>query len=170
MKRDFLMSELGLTKEVTDKIMAQYGESVNSLKNENKRLAEENTLLGEKVSGFDELSTRFEEAKSRNSELEESVGRLTDELKNSHITGAITSSLISAGAKNVIAAGALIDRGKIKVENDRIEGLSEQIEAVKAECSYLFYDGDFSSGMRHKSSQKATDGFTSFARQAAKLN
>ena len=39
MKRDFLMNELGLSKEQTDKIMAQYGESVNSLKDENKRLA-----------------------------------------------------------------------------------------------------------------------------------
>ena len=44
MKREFLTGELGLSKEITEKIMAQYGESVNSLKKENERLIPENLL------------------------------------------------------------------------------------------------------------------------------
>ena len=66
--------------------------------------------------------------------------------------------------------GALIDKSKITFEDDVVLGLKEQIEAVKDECGYLFYDNSQSSGMRHTSSNAATDGFTSYARAGAKLN
>jgi len=48
MKREFLTGELGLSKDVTEKIMAQYGESVNSLKSENERLSSEFLSLSKK--------------------------------------------------------------------------------------------------------------------------
>lgn len=170
MKRDFLTGELGLTKEITDKIMAQYGESVNSLKSENARLTEENEKYLKKAQNAENLASRLAEVDGKNQQLEESIGKLTVELNESKLTGAVTSALISAGAKNVIAAGALIDKGKITIDDTGIKGLTEQIEAVKKECSYLFYDNGYSSGMAHSSTQKNTDGFTSFARLAAKLN
>lgn len=170
MKREFLTGELGLSKEVTDKIMAQYGESVNSLKKDNERLSQENVSLVQKAQNADQLTSQLAELTGKNQELEGSVGKLTEELAESKMTGAIASSLMAAGAKNVVAAGALIDKSKIILDDGGITGLSEQIEAIKAECSYLFYDGDLSSGMRHVSSQNPTDGFTSYARAAAKLN
>ncbi len=170
MKREFLTGELGLSKEITDKIMAQYGESVNSLKSENAKLSEERESYLKKAQNADNLATRLAEMDDKNQQLEESVGKLTLELNNSKLTGAVTSALISAGAKNVIAAGALIDKGKITLDDKGIQGLTEQIEAVKKECAYLFYDTDYSSGMAHGSTQKNHDGFTNFARAAAKLN
>lgn len=170
MKREFLTGELGLSKEITDKIMAQYGESVNSLKNENARLTDENESYFQKACDAENLASSLAEMAEKNQQLEESVGRLTSELNDSKLTGAVTSALIAAGAKNVIAAGALIDKGKITFDDSGIQGLSEQIEAVKNECAYLFYDGDYSSGMAHHSAHSTTDGFTSFARAAAKLS
>ncbi len=170
MKREFLTGELGLTKEITEKIMAQYGESVNSLKSENARLNAENESYLKKAQDRENLATLLKEAEEKNQQYEVSLGKLTSELNESKLTGALTSALISAGAKNIIAAGALIDKGKITVNDEGIQGLTEQIEAVKKECSYLFYDNDYSSGMAHTSSQKNNDGFTSFARAAAKLS
>lgn len=163
MKRDFLTSELGLTKEQTEKIMAQYGESVNSLKEENKRLLEENKEFSQKVQSADGLHSQV-------TELEESVGRLTKELNESHKNSAVSQALLMSGAKNLKAASALIDAGKISFENGEAVGLTEQIDQIKKECSYLFYDGSMASGMRHTASKQNTDGFTSFARAAAKLN
>lgn len=170
MKREFLTGELGLTKEITDKIMAQYGESVNSLKSENARLVQENEDYFKKAQNAENLASRLAEMDDKNQQLEDSIGKLTFELNESKLTGAVTSALIAAGAKNVIAAGALIDKGKITLDDTGISGLGEQIEAVKKECAYLFYDNDYSSGMAHGSTHKNTDGFTSFARAAAKLN
>lgn len=163
MKRDFLTGELGLSKEQTDKIMAQYGESVNSLKEENKRLTEENEAFSQKAQGADELHTQV-------TELTERVGKLTSELKSSQINGAVSQALLSAGAKNLKAAGALIDIDKISFEDDGVKGLTEQVEQIKKDCGYLFYDDSYASGMRHRSSADINDGFTSYARAAAKLN
>ena len=170
MKRDFLTKELGLSKEMTDKIMAQYGESVNSLKTEQERLLKENEALKENEQLKSDLESKLFELEGQKTELLESVEKLTSELNNSKINGVISASLISAGAKNLKAASALIDKSKITFEDDVVLGLKEQIEAVKDECGYLFYDNSQSSGMRHTSSNAATDGFTSYARAGAKLN
>lgn len=170
MKRDFLTQELGLSKEMTDKIMAQYGESVNSLKSENQRLAQENEGLKTAAQGAEESKNRIGELENLNAELNERVGKLASELNNSKIDGAVSVSLIGAGAKNLKAVSALIDMEKITVEDDKVAGLTEQIEAIKNECGYLFYDENKSSGMRHTSSKNLADGFTSYARAAAKLN
>lgn len=170
MKRDFLTQELGLSKEMTDKIMAQYGESVNSLKSENQRLLHENEGLKTAAQGAEESKNRIGELENLNSELNESVLKLTKELNNSKIGGMVTAGLLSAGARNLKAVSALIDMEKITVEDDKVTGLTEQIEAVKNECGYLFYDENQSSGMRHTSSKNLADGFTSYARAAAKLN
>ncbi len=163
MKRDFLTGELGLTKEQTDKIMAQYGESVNSLKEENKRLTDENEAFSQKAQSADELHTQVTELKDR-------VGKLTSELQQSKVNGAVSQALLSAGAKNLKAAGALINLDKISFEDDGVKGLTEQIDEIKKDCGYLFYDGSMASGMRHQSSSEQMDGFTSNARAAAKLN
>ena len=163
MKRDFLTGELGLSKEITEKIMAQYGESVNSLKNENKQLTEENALFKQNADEAQGLKLRVEE-------LNAQVGTLTKELEGSKIDGALSNALIGAGAKNLKAVSALIDRSKIQISDEGVSGIEEQIETIKNDCDYLFYDSRQASGMRHASAAKSDDGFTSFARAAAKLN
>lgn len=163
MKRDFLTGELGLSKEITEKIMAQYGESVNSLKNENKHLTEENAafkLEAEEAQGL----------KIKVDELNAQVGTLTKELEGSKIDGALSAALIGAGAKNLKAVSALIDKGKIQITDEGVSGIQEQIETLKSDCDYLFYDNRQASGMRHSTAAGSDDGFTSFARAAAKLN
>lgn len=170
MKREFLTGELGLTKEVTDKIMASYGESVN-------RLRLENESLNEKISSFESekesIAALEETVSSLTAEKEKLLGdfeKVTKELSQSKLEGAISSALSAAGARNIKAAEALIEKGEITLDEDGVKGLSEQVERIKKECSYLFYDGTLSSGMRHASIKENSDGFTHFARAGAKLN
>ena len=163
MKREFLTGELGLSKEITEKIMAQYGESVNSLKNENKHLAEENDAFRLKAEEAQGLKVKVDE-------LNAQVGTLTRELEGSKIDGALSTALIGAGAKNLKAVSALIDKGKIQVTDEGVSGIAEQIEAIKNDCDYLFYDSRQASGMKHSAAPVSDDGFTSYARAAAKLN
>lgn len=170
MKREFLTGELGLSKEVTEKIMAQYGESVNSLKLENERLSSEFLSLSKKLENADALKLKVDELTELNEGLKSSVGKLTSELNESKLESALSSALIAAGAKNLKAAGALIDRTKITLDDEGERSIKEQIESIKSECKYLFHDTELSSGMRHASSGNRADGFTSMARAAAKLN
>ena len=169
MKREFLTGELGLSKEITEKIMAQYGESVNSLKKENERLASENTTLTEKVTAFDEINLLVEELTQSKTELSENVESLKKSLADAEFTGVLSSMLAMNGAKNIKAVSALIDRDKINLAEDADAEIKGQIEKIKNECEYLFYDEGFSSGMRHGASGNNADGFTSMARAAAKL-
>ena len=169
MKREFLTGELGLSKEITEKIMAQYGESVNSLKKENERLANENITLTEKATKSDELNLLVEELTQSKTELTENVESLKKSLADAEFTGVLSSMLAMNGAKNIKAVSALIDREKINLAEDVDAEIKEQIEKVKNECEYLFYDEGFSSGMRHGASGNNADGFTSMARAAAKL-
>ena len=170
MKRDFLTKELGLSKEATEKIMACYGESVNSLKTENERLLLENEQFKTKVLDVDETKKQVGELQSINEELEQSLAQLTLELNNKKIEGLLSEKLMSAGAKNLKAVSALIDKSKVSFEDGSMSGLDEQLKSIKDECDYLFYQDAQSSGMRHISSGKQTDGFTSYARAGAKLN
>ena len=170
MKREFLTKELGLSKEVTEKIMAQYGESVNSLKKQNESLLEENEGLKMAMSETDEIKMRSGELESKNSELLKNVEELTSQLNALKVGGKISEKLSAAGAKNLKAVSALIDKSKINIEDGEVFGLSEQLKKIKDECDYLFYDENQSSGMRHSAAPNQADGFTSYARAGAKLN
>lgn len=170
MKREFLTKELGLSKEATEKIMAQYGESVNSLKKENESLLKENEGLKMAMSESDEIKKRAGELESKNSELLQNVDELTSQLNMLKADGKMSEKLSSAGAKNLKAVSALIDKSKLSFEDGEVLGLDEQLKTIKDECSYLFYDERVSSGMRHASIPNQTDSFTSYARAAAKIN
>lgn len=170
MKRDFLTKELGLEKEMTEKIMAHYGESVNSLKTENENIKRENDELKILLSEKDKKIAHIGELEGTNAELLKSVDKLTKELDITKLNGAISEKLTASGAKNLKAVSALIDKDRLTVEDGKISGLSEQIDKIKDECSYLFFDDMLSSGMRHTSSANPKDSFESFARAGAKLN
>lgn len=169
MKREFLTGELGLSKEITEKIMAQYGESVNSLKKENERLVLENTSLTEKAASTDELNLLVEELTKSKTELAENVESLKKSLADAEFEGVLSSMLAMNGAKNIKAVSALINKEKANLAEDVETEIKGQIETIKNECEYLFYDEGFSSGMRHGASGNNADGFTSMARAAAKL-
>ena len=169
MKREFLTGELGLSKEITEKIMAQYGESVNSLKKENERLVSENTSLTEKATSTDELNLLVEELTKSKTELAENVESLKKSLADAEFEGVLSSMLAMNGAKNIKAVSALINKEKANLAEDVETEIKGQIETIKNECEYLFYDEGFSSGMRHGASGNNADGFTSMARAAAKL-
>lgn len=83
---------------------------------------------------------------------------------------AVSRALADAGAKNLTAAGALIDKGALAEEENGFSGLSEQVARIKKECGYLFYGGEAASGMRHAPAGNPMDSFTQFARTGAKLN
>lgn len=170
MKREFLTKELGLTKEATEKIMAQYGESVNSLKKENESLLDENNTLKASMSEYDEIKSRASKLESENGELLKNIEELTAQFDDLKVDTRLKETIASFGAKNLKAVSALIDKSKINIEDGEVFGLSEQLKKIKDECDYLFYDENQSSGMRHSAAPNQADGFTSYARAGAKLN
>ena len=177
MKREFLTGELGLSKAVTDKIMAQHGLTVSNLKENLERLEKENA---DYVSQMETLKNNADEILKLRENLDTATNDM-DALKNERdglkiklseieLEHEIGKELAKLGAKNLKAAGALIDRTAIEKKDEGYFGIREQAERVKNECSYLFHDGITASGMRHIPSAQNTDSFTQFARAGAKLN
>ena len=82
-----------------------------------------------------ELRRREEESERA---LEELSARYERELTETRLRGAVDMALWEAGAKNPRIARAALDLGALKPGPGGVEGLREQIEALRASDGYLF--------------------------------
>lgn len=147
MKRDFL-KELGVADDVIDKIMAEHGKTINTLKEtvdeletkskeiETQLKERDNQLnkLSKDAKGNEELETKIKELQEIN---EKTKTEYEQKLTQSKIDFAIEKTF--ADALNVKAAKALIDMERVKL-NDKgeVEGLQEQKEKLLETDGYLF--------------------------------
>ena len=116
--------------------------------NESKKLAEDNlkkanaTLeeLKGKAGLSDEYKAQIDKLKEEAKKAEETHKATVAQMKRD---SAIDSALASAKARNSKAVRALLDEGKLVLNDDgSLSGLKEQIEAVKKENAFLFDSSD----------------------------
>ena len=148
MKRETLKN-LGLTDEVIEKIMTEYGNSVNTLKNKQtelegqivdykSQLAERDKQLDslKKTAGDSEaLTQKIAELQATNKQTEAAYEEKIKSLQKENL---LNLALTKSGAKNPKAVKALLDLDKAKVDGDVIIGLEEQLTKLKETESYLF--------------------------------
>lgn len=158
MKRKFL-EDLGLDKEIIDKVLDEHSTSVGKLKGEVETLTtERDTLKAENKNLKDDVANRDKQLDDLKNSTEDIAGlkKQIEDLQNSNKTNdenhkneiselkksfAIEKGLSDAKAKNNVAVKALLDMTKIELAEDgTIKGLSEQIDAlVKGEdTKFLF--------------------------------
>ena len=149
MKREEL-KELGLNDDQIAAVMTSYGKEVNPLKEQVDSLTSERDNLKQQVSDRDGQLDDLRKNAGKNEELEATIKQLQEDNK---ATAAkyqndlaakekgfkIEGALRDAKAKNVKAVLSLIDTEKVSVQKDgTLDGLTNQIEAVKKSDSYLF--------------------------------
>ncbi|MDQ0150573.1 phage scaffolding protein [Eubacterium multiforme] len=149
MKRKFL-EDLGLEKEVIDKIMAENGsdieaekaktvEATTKLESANSQLKEANntiTNLKKNNSNNEELQTKVKEyentIKTQKTEYETKVRNLT-------LDSAINSALTKAKAKHSDLLASKINRDKLVINEDgTVTGLDEQLKGFKDTYKDMF--------------------------------
>ena len=149
MKRKFL-EELGLEKEVIDKIMAENGadieaekaktlEATTKLEDINKQLeTANNTIKDLKKNNADneelqnKVKTYEDDIKSQKADYESKIRNLT-------LDGAIEKALSGAKAKHVDLLSTKIDREKLIIgEDGKVSGLDEQLTGLKETYKDLF--------------------------------
>lgn len=150
MKREFLKS-LELSDEVIDKIMAENGNDINSLKAKQteleNRLIDSQTQVSERDKQLEELKKSVGDSES----LKEQINKLQEDNKKSaeayeakikqmSIENAINVALSNAKAKNAKAVRALLDLENAQLDGETIKGLDKQIEKLKESDAYLFED------------------------------
>ena len=152
MKRKFL-EDLGLEKEIIDKIMDENGNDINAAKKELENVIGERDKYKADVMERDKQIESLKKSAGDNEELKKQIESLQSdnkakeeahaaEIKKLKIDTAIESALIGAKAKNSLAVKALLkDLDKAEIQEDgTIKGLSEQITALQKSEAYLFED------------------------------
>lgn len=149
MKRDFL-KELGLASEIIDKIMVQYGEDVEKLKAENKRietLEKEIEDKNNKISSLLDQNKELDDLKLKYSQIQDEKKQAEDkfslDLRNLKINNAVEKALSNAKAKNqklimpllkdFLETAELDENGNVKDLDQKIKQLTEQDDT-----SFLF--------------------------------
>ena len=111
---------------------------------------------------------KVQELEQERDEAKTALESVKDAFSAHRMDAAIFRTLSEAGAKNLTAASALLDKTAISEEENGFTGIMEQIATIKKECPYLFRGTEVSSGMRQKAVPQS-DSFTEFARMGAKI-
>lgn len=153
MKRDFL-KDLGLSDEIIDKIMTQYGLDIERYKTEKKENEVKITFLNDKIKEQEEVINSMQKDNESYTKLKQDYDLLQEEktkndneykqqIREIKLKSGVENALNNAGAINQKVVMPLLkeflDTAEID-EKGNINGLEEQIKQIKdnADTSFLF--------------------------------
>ena len=148
MNREFLRS-LELEDELVESIMAKHGATIKELNDQvetqktkaetlEKQINERDTdlkTLREQLEGSDKAQTELETLQKK---YDEETQKLQDQLEHNKKMNEIRLAINKSGARNEKAVLALLDLEEVKVNDDGVQGLKEQLETLKESDNYLF--------------------------------
>lgn len=153
MRRDFL-KDLGLSDEIMDKIMTQYGLDIERYKTEKKENEVKITFLNDKIKEQEEVINSMQKDNESYTKLKQDYDLLQEEktkndneykqqIREIKLKSGLEKALNNAGAINQKVVMPLLkeflDTAEID-EKGNINGLEEQIKQIKdnADTSFLF--------------------------------
>ena len=153
MRRDFL-KDLGLSDEIMDKIMTQYGLDIEKYKTEKKENEVKITFLNDKIKEQEEVINSMQKDNESYTKLKQDYDLLQEEktkndneykqqIREIKLKSGLEKALNNAGAINQKVVMPLLkeflDTAEID-EKGNINGLEEQIKQIKdnADTSFLF--------------------------------
>lgn len=146
MQRKFL-EDLGLDKDLIDKILNEAGKDAESFKNTKTALETEKKALeaqvaeaNKKIEEFSnvDISKLKDEIESYKKKYEESEKTKALELKNLNLNHEIDKAIIGAKAKNAKAVRGLLDINSLEASKDLSKDIETQLKGLLESDSYLF--------------------------------
>lgn len=152
MTKEILM-KMGLTEEQATKVLEVHTTAINGKYIPKERFDEVNTKKQQLETSVAERDKQLEDLKKSTGDVEALKTQIQTlqndnktkeeaykvELSNLKKNNALELALTGAKVKNSKAIKALLDDEKIKLKDDgTLEGLSEQLEAIKKTDAYLF--------------------------------
>ncbi|WP_258115637.1 phage scaffolding protein [Levilactobacillus yiduensis] len=152
MKREFLKG-LELSEEQINAIMAEHGKYVETSKSQLAELTTETESLKTQIADRDKDIKGLKKDAGDNEVLSKQLTdlqdkyktdteTLTQQLSQTKLNGALTTALTGAKVRNPKAVEGLLDMDKVKLTDDgKLEGLDDQLSALKESDGYLFDEG-----------------------------
>lgn len=139
MQRKFL-EDLGLEKEVIDKIMDENGKDINREKDKAEEFKTQLDTAKETLKSFDGVDVKELQSKisTLTSDLEQKDKDYQAKIADMEFNSLLDSAISSSGAKNSKAVKALIDIETLKSSKNQSEDIKKAIDTVKSENDYLF--------------------------------
>ncbi|KAF0340600.1 phage scaffolding protein [Pediococcus acidilactici] len=148
MKREDLQG-LGLSDEQVNSVMAKHSAELNDMRTKLTSAEQErDSLKGQLESNQSELA-KFKDSQKDNEALQDQLKELqgkfdevseqsANELAQVRKESAIDLALVKSGARNPKAVKALLDNNAIKLDDEGMHGLNDQLESLKESDGYLF--------------------------------
>ncbi|KAF0353804.1 capsid protein [Pediococcus acidilactici] len=148
MKREDLQG-LGLSDEQVNSVMAKHSAELNDMRTKLTSAEQErDSFKGQLESNQSELA-KFKDSQKDNEALQDQLKELqgkfdkvsessANELAQVRKESAIDLELVKSGARNPKAVKALLDNDAIKLDDEGIHGLNDQLEGLKESDGYLF--------------------------------
>lgn len=180
MERKFL-EDLGISKEIIDKVMAENGKDIEAQKALTAAEAGKLTAANDTIKQLQEAVKKFDGVDIE--KLKKDVGdwenKYNTDISKLKLETALDMALVGNKARNSKAVKALLNLDEIKLDGDKLIGLDSQLEKLKTESDYLF-EGiekattsdttNVSTGMEHGDSLDGeSDKFISAAMKGAGL-
>ncbi len=141
MKRKYL-EDLGLEKDVIDKIMEENGKDIEAAKGELEKITKERDDLKNTVSNRDKQLDELKKSVGSAEDLKKTIEQLQKDNQAIKVDAAIEKALTGAKAKNLTAVKALLkDLDKAELLDDgTIKGLDAQIKTLRSadDSKFLF--------------------------------
>ena len=144
------LTKLGIAENVAKQVVALNEAEVAA---EAKKLTDkeaELTMATEKITELTETVKKFDgvDVEKMKSEIENLNKKYNEDTTALKMENAISKTLAGCGAKDADIVGKLLDRSIIKLDGDKLVGVSEQIERLKADKAFLFGGADEQTGAR----------------------
>lgn len=143
MQRKFL-EDMGLEKDVIDKIMAENGSDINKTKEkleaERDNYKSQLETAQETLKGFEGVDVKDLQGKitQLTSDLANKETEYQQKLSDMEFNSVLDSVITGSKAKNSKALKALLDIDALKASKNQSEDIKTAIEKIKAENDYLF--------------------------------
>lgn len=146
------LTKLGIAEDVAKQVVSMNETEISA---EAKKLTDkeaELTMATEKITELTETVKKFDgvDVEKMKSELADWSKRYAEDTNALKLDNALSKMLSTCGAKDADIVGKLIDRSIIKLDGDKLIGVSEQLDRLKADKAFLFNaadEADKSTGM-----------------------
>lgn len=138
------LTKLGIAEDVAKQVVAMNETEIAA---EAKKLTDkeaELTMATDKIAELTEAVKKFDgvDIEKMKSEIENWSKKYNEDTAALKMENALSKALAGCGAKDADIVGKLIDRSIIKLDGDKLVGVSEQLERLKADKAFLFNAAD----------------------------